>query len=1546
MNISLRQFFLVLFLTTITLANAATRSDTPVITTDFCQTTALTKIEGTSTEPAGSLIEVFIRVSELDVKVSLGTATVNTDGTWALDGLSVSAGLLSATATASGEVVSLPSAEVAVTVPPIISQGVLSNPTVCGVLDGTVQLLGFLPFTEYDLYYTDESGFQSLTVTADALGQVTISGLGAGEIQEIYASLNGCVSNTICSIELLDPILPSLSLGVPVQPLLCGGTGEIVIVGAPLQTLDYEVSYFDGTTTVGPTTITSSILGTITITGLAPGVYSDFEVTRNGCSSGLLLDRITIFDPILPLFSTGVVTPPSTCTALDGSIQLTGLGLNTTYDVLYEDIDGNTLTTTLSTPLAGTTITLPTLGEGVYKNLRVVGGGCQSRTLGDISLSATTPNISLLSADGPLNCLAVDGSITVDNLVPFDTYDVHFSVDGVLQPTVSATADASGILEVTGLGAGNYTDLYVSQGNCQSNVLTDIIGLDEIDLPEISLGVPSLPSTCATTDGSITLLGLPVTDYLYDITYVNSLGVQTESIMSASGVITISNLLGDNYSDIQVSLNGCESNTIVCPVDLTKAPALTLGVVTPETACGAGDGSISLLGLQINETYDISYRDSNGVQSILGVNSGLLGTLTITGLSADTYSDLTVTTGGCTSEPLADISLGSLLNISLGTTVNPTSCGAADGSIALAGLLGSTTYDVSYVSDAGATTVSLSTDGLGNLIIPGLEAGNYSDISVDNGGCSSNTLLDVVSLTDVGLPNITLGASVNPSACGTPDGSITLGGLLASTTYTVNYVTSAGPQTGSFVTDALGVLTITGLGADSYQDITVSTGGCTSDPLPGIVSLVDVGTPVLNLGTTVNPTTCGASDGIIELTGLLASTAYDVIYTTSGGVQPPVSITSDGSGKLSIAGLGVEVYEDIKVSIGGCISATVGPIELKCYEDATYTVIDQTIDQLSDSDTLAIPSDADGPIVCASVQSGTLPNGVSIDAVTGVITVSAEGDLNVGTSTVTVRIIDQLGDTTFLGVTLNILNDKPQATPDSYTVNEGDTLNVTDADGSGGNPAYFGVLVNDSDIANSGLTANKINDPSHHSGTFTLNPNGTFEYIHDGSETTSDTFSYRLTDGLGAADTTTVTISILPVNDAPIALDDAYTFDEGSSNNVAAVSGVLVNDSDAEDSTLTIILIETPSEGTLTLNPDGSFLYVHNGSETTSDQFRYKVNDGALDSDTATAAIAITPQNDAPVAVADAYTFDEGSTNTVAVGTGVLANDSDADGDAITAILVSDVSNGTLTLNADGSFDYTHDGSETTSDSFTYKVNDGTVDGNTVTVTLTIDPVNDAPVAVADAYTFDEGASNTIVAASGVLANDSDADGNPITAVLVDDVSNGTLTLNNDGSFSYTHDGSETTSDSFTYTVNDGTVNGDTVTVSFTITPQNDAPLAVADAYTFDEGSSNTVAVGTGVLANDSDADGDAITAILVSDVSNGTLTLNADGSFDYTHDGSETTSDSFTYKVNDGTEDGNTVTVTLTITPQNDAPVAVADAYTFDEGSTNTVAVGTGVLA
>ena len=136
---------------------------------------------------------------------------------------------------------------------------------------------------------------------------------------------------------------------------------------------------------------------------------------------------------------------------------------------------------------------------------------------------------------------------------------------------------------------------------------------------------------------------------------------------------------------------------------------------------------------------------------------------------------------------------------------------------------------------------------------------------------------------------------------------------------------------------------------------------------------------------------------------------------------------------------------------------------------------------------------------------------------------------------------------------------------------------------------------------------------------------------------------------------------------------------------------------------------------------------------------------------------------------------------------GVLGNDDDPDNDPIVAVLVDNPFNGTVTLNSDGSFLYTPNPDFNGLDFFSYMATDGVLDSNVSTVTITVDPVPDAPVAVNDSYNVNQD-STLIEAAPGVLGNDGDVEGDVLTAALVSGVSNGNLSLNPDGSFSYTPD--------------------------------------------------------------------------------------------------------------------------------------------------------------
>ena len=301
--------------------------------------------------------------------------------------------------------------------------------------------------------------------------------------------------------------------------------------------------------------------------------------------------------------------------------------------------------------------------------------------------------------------------------------------------------------------------------------------------------------------------------------------------------------------------------------------------------------------------------------------------------------------------------------------------------------------------------------------------------------------------------------------------------------------------------------------------------------------------------------------------------------------------------------------------------------------------------------------------------------------------------------------------------------------------------------------------------------------------------------------------SYALYDRAASYEGAVTTIIAGAAVGAPTANDDGYSAVEDTPLVVLAADGVLSNDS---TDAIVAVLVNGPSEGTLDggLASDGSFTYDPNADFSGTDTFTYKANNGAggPNSNVATVTITVGAVNDAPVAVGNAYNAIEGETLTVAAP-GVLSNDSDPDGDALTAVLDTNVANGTLTFNADGSFSYAPSGAAGTSDSFTYYANDGVLDSNVVTVYLTVvaPAANVAPFANDD---FAETKKNSAGITFSVTANDVDADGT-IDATTVDIITGintqrgGEVTNNGDGTVTYVPKNGFRGTDTFQYTVDD-----------------------------------------------------------------------------------------------------------------------------------------------
>jgi gliding motility-associated-like protein len=332
-------------------------------------------------------------------------------------------------------------------------------------------------------------------------------------------------------------------------------------------------------------------------------------------------------------------------------------------------------------------------------------------------------------------------------------------------------------------------------------------------------------------------------------------------------------------------------------------------------------------------------------------------------------------------------------------------------------------------------------------------------------------------------------------------------------------------------------------------------------------------------------------------------------------------------------------------------------------------------------------------------------------------------------------------------------------------------------------------------------------------------------------------------------DTAYVVVSVTGVNDPPTIASD--TLRVTTLEDEPVVIDLCAQLGDPEGGDLAVSVLCEPGSGALALS--GCVLtYTPSPNFFGADTLCLVVCDSGSPAlcDTAVVVITISPINDLPIAVNDNYTVNRGGTLTI-LSPGVLINDSDVDSDLLTSIKVTDPSHGALTLNDDGSFTYIHDGSKTSSDSFTYKVNDGSADGNTVTVSITILPVNEMPIAVNDINSLDEGQIDVI---GNILSNDYDPDGDPLSVISIDGNTNistgisgdyGTLTCNSLGNYTYTlnnqselakslKDG-ETLIERFDYSISDGNGGNANAVLEITIHGKNnDTGIVISEGFSPD----------------------------------------------------------------------------------------------------------------
>ncbi|MBI2215948.1 MAG: tandem-95 repeat protein, partial [Candidatus Rokubacteria bacterium] len=292
------------------------------------------------------------------------------------------------------------------------------------------------------------------------------------------------------------------------------------------------------------------------------------------------------------------------------------------------------------------------------------------------------------------------------------------------------------------------------------------------------------------------------------------------------------------------------------------------------------------------------------------------------------------------------------------------------------------------------------------------------------------------------------------------------------------------------------------------------------------------------------------------------------------------------------------------------------------------------------------------------------------------------------------------------------------------------------------------------------LNAVLVEGPQH--GAVTLNADGSFTYTPAADYHGPDGFSYVARDPTDAQSlVAAVSLSVTPVNDGPVAADDAYTAPGDGTLPASPTRNVLANDADVDGPALTATLVDGsgPQHGTLALNANGTFTFTPVPGYLGPDGFRYVVSDGSLSDE---GVVSLTVAEASVFASNDAYATDEDTPLVVAAGAGVLANDASLVGAPLSAVLIMEPTHGSVALNADGSFTYTPAPNYFGPDSFSYQATDGTRDA-TADVMLAVTAVNDAPVlaSLGDPVEVDEGDLIEL------LASATDADGDALTFRLL-----------------------------------------------------------------------------------------------------------------------------------------------------------------------------------
>jgi VCBS repeat-containing protein len=764
-------------------------------------------------------------------------------------------------------------------------------------------------------------------------------------------------------------------------------------------------------------------------------------------------------------------------------------------------------------------------------------------------------------------------------------------------------------------------------------------------------------------------------------------------------------------------------------------------------------------------------------------------------------------------------------------------------------------------SDVDGDTLSYSATGLPSWLTinastgvlsgtsGGTDAGTYAiTVTASDGSFSASDSL-TLTVNDVNVaPIIAAPVTLAAIAEDSPAITITAAQLLANASdadgdaLSVNGLTAS---SGTLVNNNDGIWSFTPAANDNSS---VTFSYSVSDGTHSVATSASLDlTPVNDVAVAANGSGSGIEDGTI--TGTVAATDVDGDTLTYAIVDNP----AHGSLTLNVATGAYSYTPDANYNgadsftfkaSDGTADSTIATVSLSvaAVNDGPTIVNDQGNVSIAEDAPFSLNvsgnfADLDGDTLTYSAVD--LPAWLSINATTGVLSgTPANGD--VGSYNISVAASDgQAIISDAFTITVTNTNDAPIVTAAatiSPIAEDSAAITIT--------AAQLLSASSDPDVGDVLAVVNL----SASSGMLVSSGPGTWSFTPDSNFNGAVTFSYGVTDGNVATPiAATATLAVMAVNDIPVAL-----IASGSDNEDTVITGTL-NALDVDGDTLTYSVVTNPQHGTLTLNATtGAYVYTPNTNYNGADSFTFKVNDGIADSIAVPVLLAIAPVNDAAVAANGTASGDEDGTLTGTVAA------SDVDGDPLNYSVVTAPTNGTLTLNATtGAYVYTPNANYNGADSFTFKANDGLVDSNIATVSLSVAAAADAPVLaapIADASTAEDAAFSYTVP-SGTFTDVDSATLTYTTSALPSWLSFNAATR----TFSGTPANANVGTFNVTVTASDGSLSASDV-FAITVTNTNDAPtvaVAIVDQAAM-QGAAFSFALPAGTFA-DVDA-GDTLT--------------------------------------------------------------------------------------